>query len=139
MVAQNKVLEKKIPNLKHNFQKHAIPFSNESIAGYVALTKTPLNIPDVSLLEPTTPYRFYDNFDKLYQYKTTSTLTLPMLDNQKELIGILQLINRYDSQDKIIAFTQEDIFIAQYLASIAAMSIKNTMLNEVLKVLITKP
>lgn len=133
MVAQNKVLEKKIPDLKHNFQKHAVPFSNESIAGYVALTKTPLNIPDVNLLDPTTPYRFYDSFDKLYQYKTISTLTLPMLDNQKELIGILQLINRHDAQGKIINFTQEDVFMAQYLASIAAMSIKNTMLNEVLK------
>jgi putative two-component system response regulator len=133
MTTKNRILEKKLGNLKKHFQKYAIPISNESISGYVALTRTPLNLPNVYLLDESVPYRFYDNFDRLYQYHTISMLTLPMLDNRGELVGVLQMINSYDSRNAITVFNEQDLFIAQYLCSIAAMSIKNASFSEILK------
>jgi HD-GYP domain-containing protein (c-di-GMP phosphodiesterase class II) len=133
MATRNTVLEKKLGPLKKMFQKFSIPLSSESVSGYVALSGEILNIPDVAELTSKTPYRFYDNIDKWYDYKTVSMLTLPMLDQQKRLMGILQLINRTDEKKNIIPFNDRDLFIARYLSSIAASALKSTAFNENLK------
>jgi len=132
MITRNIMLEQKLGTIQSIFQKYSIPISNESISGYVALTHAPLNISDAYHIAEKEPYKFSNSFDSMNDYRTQSLLTLPMLDNSNDLIGVIQLINKYDDSG-IKEFSQEDIFIAKYLCSLAAMAIKNASFNEILK------
>lgn len=133
MVTRNTVLEERLGNLDLIFKAFTVPITNESIAGYVAGSGELLNLADVYALSDKKPYKFYDTFDKKHAYQTKSMLTLPMKDNNNELVGILQLLNSRDEKGALADFSGKDIFIARYLASIAGMAIKNTSVNEVLK------
>jgi HD-GYP domain-containing protein (c-di-GMP phosphodiesterase class II) len=132
MITHNTVLEKKLGDLKSVFRRFSMPISNQSISGYVAMTKEILNIDDVMKIEGK-PFVFNSNLDKTHNYHTVSMLTLPMADNAGELIGVMQLVNSLDDNMVVDRFDTQDIFVAQYLSSIAAMAIKNTSFNEVLK------
>lgn len=128
MLTKNRTLEKKNT---HNLmsEQFSIPISNHSIPGYVALVKELLNIENVANLPLNSPYQYNNNLDKTYHYKTISMLTLPMLDNKNILIGILQLINFTNANNKIDIFTEKSIFIAKYLSSIAAIAINNILIH----------
>jgi GAF domain-containing protein len=71
-VAQNASL----PNL--SFREFAIPLTDRSLAGYVALTGKNLNIEDAYNLPQTEPYRLDRSFDENISYRTRSVLVLPM-------------------------------------------------------------
>ena len=46
-------------------------------------------------------------FDQKTGYRSTSFLTVPMLDHEGEIIGVLQLINALDRQSgAIVPFTE---------------------------------
>lgn len=64
-------------------------------------------------------------FDKRSGYKTTSMLAVPMKNHEKDIIGVLQLINAKDSEGSIISFTDTDQQLAESLTSQAAVAITN--------------
>ncbi len=68
-------------------------------------------------------------FDKANNYKSKSMLVIPLLNNDREVIGVLQLINKqnflYDSIEK---FDKKDESLALSLASQAAVAISNITL-----------
>lgn len=76
------------------FQEFAMPLTHKSLAGYVALTGQSLNLPDAYQLPPGVPYQLDRSFDTTMPYRTCSVLVLPMQDQDREIIGVLQLINR---------------------------------------------
>lgn len=70
-------------------------------------------------------------FDQQTGYHTKSILTIPMKNNQGDIIGVLQLINARDEVNKETReFTESDQKLAESLASQAAVSITNTRLIE---------
>lgn len=78
---------------KYAYSSVRIPVTSSSIAGYVAVTDSPLNLQDVHALPPDVPYNFNDSFDKKTGYYTKSMLTVPLLSKSRRLLGVLQLIN----------------------------------------------
>ena len=70
-----------------------VPMIRNSIAGHVAYTGEPLNIPDAYKDE-----RFDPKYDKLNDYKTDTILCLPILDETWKTIGVIQAINKTDAQ-----------------------------------------
>lgn len=112
------------------FHREALPISRENLAGFVALRKECLNLPDVYDLPVEAPYRFNDSFDRLAGYRTTSMLVVPMLDTEGEILGVLQLLNRQDEEGRAIAFSASDQRLAQSLAGQAAVAVKNAQLRE---------
>lgn len=120
-------------------QQFAIPITLSSLAGYVAITGHSLNIPDAYNLSPQLPYCLDPTLDRDFNYRTCSVLVLPMQDQQGEIIGVLQLINRkLDADLKItpenaLAITQPyslwEERILQSLASQAAISIERNQLQ----------
>ncbi|MDY6938492.1 MAG: HD domain-containing phosphohydrolase [Cyanobacteriota bacterium] len=95
--SQPKLLFKAAQNASRpfiSFREFAIPLTDESLAGYVALTGETLNISDAYFLPPEAPYHLNRNFDQDIGYRTRSVLVLPMRDRQGETIGVLQLLNR---------------------------------------------
>ncbi len=75
------------------FNAVALPLSQESLAGHVALTGEVLNVADAYALPADRPYRFNPDVDTLAGYRTKSLLVLPMQTPGGEIIGVLALIN----------------------------------------------
>ncbi len=133
-VAQNVSL----PNV--SFREFAIPLTERSLAGYVALRGETLNIPDAYELPPEKSYRLDSSFDRDISYRTRSVLVLPMQNRQGETIGVLQLINRKVRPDitlvpeNTLEMTQPygewEERILRSLASQAAISIERNHLQE---------
>ncbi|NET10501.1 MAG: GAF domain-containing protein, partial [Symploca sp. SIO2B6] len=63
--------------------------ANRGIAGYVASTKQPVNIPN-AYDDP----RFDPSTDKRTGYRTRNMLCMPVFNSTGELIGVTQLINK---------------------------------------------
>jgi type II secretory ATPase GspE/PulE/Tfp pilus assembly ATPase PilB-like protein len=81
----------------NSFKDLRLPIAEHSIAGYVGLSKKIINIKDVyddAELRGINPsLRFLQEVDKRTGYRTKQMLVVPVLDESKELIGVLQLIN----------------------------------------------
>lgn len=92
--AQNDTLFPKSAANKFFYLGSRIPIDTSSIAGYVAATGKTLNIPDVYALADDLPYSFNKSFDASTGYRTHSILALPLVNGKKQIIGVLQLINR---------------------------------------------
>jgi HD-GYP domain-containing protein (c-di-GMP phosphodiesterase class II) len=98
------------------------------VAARAALYKKTINIPDAYVAEG---FDFAGTraFDTKTGYRSQSFLTLPMLNHENELIGVLQLINAKDPEtNEIIEFSQISQRIAESLASQAAIALTNNKL-----------
>ncbi len=123
-----------------SLQEFAVPLTRKSLAGYVALTGESLNLPNAYDLPPGVPYQLNRSFDTNMPYRTCSVLVLPMQDQDGEIIGVLQLINRKKRPDVI--FTAENAMevtqpyseweerVVRSLASQAAISIERNQLQQ---------
>jgi two-component system, NtrC family, response regulator HydG len=130
-IAQNDTIKRLKGRDYPFFKSYEIPINESSIAGYVALTGSALNIQNVYHLSPDLPYHFDTSFDKRNNYHTQSLLALPLKDMKGEVVGVLQLINAQDEKGQVIPFSTEDIVRA--LASQAAVAINNARLLETLE------
>jgi HD-GYP domain-containing protein (c-di-GMP phosphodiesterase class II) len=98
------------------------------VAAYAALTGKTVNIADAYAAEG---FDFGGTraFDSKTGYRSKSFLTVPMLNHEREIIGVLQLINAHDPHTgEIVPFSASDQRLAESLASQAAIAITNRML-----------
>ncbi len=82
----------------NSFKDLKLPISDQSIAGFVALTRKVVNIDDVyddAELRALSPeLRFLQEVDKRTGYRTKQMLVAPVVDSvDSELLGVVQLIN----------------------------------------------
>ena len=68
-------------------------------------------------------------FDQRTGYRSRSFLTVPLRNHERELVGVLQLINAIDpATGAVRAFSHEDCSLAESLASQAAIAVSNRLL-----------
>ena len=98
-----------------------------NVATSVALRKEMVNILDA--YEPQ-DYDFSGTkaFDKNTGYRSTSFLTVPLLNRESEVIGVLQLINARDDKDVVVPFSGKIQPIIEALSSQAAVALENQLL-----------
>jgi HD-GYP domain-containing protein (c-di-GMP phosphodiesterase class II) len=123
-----------------SFHEFAMPMTQKSLAGYVALTGETLNLIDAYDTLPNTPYQLDRSFDQSIRYRTRSVLVLPMQNQRGETIGVLQLINRKLSSDIVITpenalmvtqpYSKWEERVLKSLASQAAISIDRSQLQQ---------
>ena len=123
-----------------SFREFAMPMTPRSLAGYVALTGESLNIPDAYDLPDDVPYQLDRSFDRSIDYRTRSVLVLPMQNQDGELIGVLQLINRKRKAGLVITaenaldvtqpYLDWEKWVIKSLASQAAICIERNQLQE---------
>lgn len=109
-----------------------VPLKEENICAYTAIHKKSVNIPDVydsKLFDFSGPIKY----DKMTGYHTGSMLAIPLLNQDGETVGVLQLINAMDEEGKIIAFDASVERILFALASQAAIAISNMQYVEEIK------
>ena len=112
-----------------------MPISRESIAGYVALTKKVLNIPNVKDIPREASYHYNASWDEKAGYMTRSMMVIPMLNRQGNVAGVLQLINAMSDSagGKVVPFPAKQERLVSSLASQAVVAIENAELTEDLK------
>jgi HD-GYP domain-containing protein (c-di-GMP phosphodiesterase class II) len=102
--------------------------NHSMVAAYAALTGKTVNIADAYATDG------FDlsgtrNFDKKTGYRSKSFLTVPMMNHEREIIGVLQLINAQDPRTgEVVPFSPADQRLAESLASQAAIALTNRML-----------
>ena len=95
----------------------------QGVAGHVADTGETINIP--------TSYkdkRFYSGIDQKTGFKTMSQLSAPIHDQGKEILGVVQVLNKKDG-----VFTLEDEQFLEILCAQFALLIENSSLYRVIK------
>lgn len=132
--AHNDKLRKHLPpGKKLIYSSFIVPINRESISGYVADTGKSVNIPDVyNLRTDNAPYRFDSSYDEKAAYRTRSMLTIPLKNNRKKVIGVMQLINARDGRGGIIPFSRDDIPIVRVFAQSAAMALERARMTRML-------
>jgi HD-GYP domain-containing protein (c-di-GMP phosphodiesterase class II) len=128
------------------FQESHMPLDQTSIAGYVAVNGSAVNVADAYTLPEGTPYRMPKSFDLKSGYRTKSMLVVPMRDHQGEIIGVIQLINKKVDPTAslkpssvvdrlVVSFDELDLDLVMSLASQAAVALVNTRLIDDIKAL----
>jgi len=118
----------------YDYKTHTLPINTESIAGYVASTKKTLNIPDVREIPSSEDYSFNNSFDREVQalgndFETISMITAPLLDNEDNLVGVIQLIDSLEKGD-IVPFNKANEANLEYYSRVAAIGIINKQLYD---------
>lgn len=109
-----------------------VPMKEENICAYTLIHKKTLNIQDVYCSKEfdfSGPYRY----DRMTGYHTQSMLTIPLLNQEDEAVGVLQLINAMDAEGKVIPFNSELEYVILSLASQATMAVSNIRYLEEIK------
>ncbi|MBD5477570.1 MAG: GAF domain-containing protein [Lachnospiraceae bacterium] len=109
-----------------------VPMKEENVCSYAAIHREVVNIPDVyasSRFDFSGPRQY----DSLTGYRTQSQLVVPLVNNENELIGVLQLINAMDEAQNVIAFDEQYELIIRSLGAMAAIELTNLSYVEALK------
>lgn len=92
----------------------------KGIAGQCAATREPILINDAYADE-----RFNPEVDKATGYRTRNILTVPMLDADGLITGVIQALNKHGGQD----FSAEDQELLMALGGQAAVAVENALLH----------
>jgi HD-GYP domain-containing protein (c-di-GMP phosphodiesterase class II) len=101
-----------------------VPLYRDNICCRAALCKAPINVTDVYASRDL-DFTGTKEYDAITGYKTISMLTVPMEDDNGDVIGVTQLINAQDSAGHVIPFAQEHERVLLSLASQAAICLTN--------------
>ena len=130
----NRSMGVKLTSIKNFDDWRSIPLYNDegkmmmrNFVSYVYHTKMPANIDDVYEQD------FFDSsgtreYDKDHNYRSKSMVAIPLKNHENEVLGVIQLINAMDENNKIVSFTQEEITMLSSLASQAAIALSNKKL-----------
>ncbi len=123
-----------------DFERTHIAVDGPSIAAHVFRTAEGVRVPDVYALAPDCPFRFDPTFDNRMGYRTRTMLALPLISSKGQRLGVLQLMNRkqseYDSWPsqssaqlaKMPDFSDDDEMLLRSFAAIASASIEKSNL-----------
>jgi len=136
---QTDSIERKLPpGEKLIYKSFKTKINRNSISGYVALTGDILNIHDVYNIPGETPYKFDPTNDKVSGYKTKSMLTIPLMNNRREILGVMQIVNALRSkacreEDEVCTFAgsfdEHDEQLARHFANSASMILQRAQMT----------
>ena len=128
-------------SVSYDSSEFVMPLSNRSIAGSAALGKKAINIADAYDIPVGTPYGFERRFDERIGYRTKSMLTVPLISQRDEVIGVIQLINKKrfperklftkeDVEDLVVPFDERSEELLGMVAAQAGVSLENAILYD---------
>ena len=102
--------------------------NHNNVASHSAISRETVNIPDAYTAQGF-DFSGTKKFDGATGYRSQSFLTVPMLDHEDQVIGVLQLINAQDKENgAIVPFSNDDQQLLESLASQAAIALSNRRL-----------
>ncbi|HVL00136.1 MAG TPA: GAF domain-containing protein, partial [Dongiaceae bacterium] len=100
-----------------------------NVATYTALSRETVNIRN-AYHDIRFDFSGMKAFDNTYRYRSRSFLSVPLINQSGNVLGVLQLVNARDPEDQITAFEERQEPIVQALASYAAIALENQLLRE---------
>ncbi len=102
-----------------------VPVNESSISGFVAATKQTVNITDAydaaELAKISPKLHFDSSFDKRSGFRTTQVLCMPILNEGKTVVGVIQLLNKKVGG----RFTKDDEISVARLAKTLGIAFQN--------------
>jgi hypothetical protein len=94
-----------------------------NVASYAALTRQKVMVADAYETSANFDFSGTKSFDSRTGYRSKSFLAIPLESQEKEIIGVLQLINAIDQEnkDRIIPFSSDNVLDALVLLASAAL------------------
>ncbi len=130
--AQNDTLQGRLaPGKKLIYSSFELPITQNSLAGYVAMTGEILNISDVYAIHDKT-YTFDQSFDHKAGYKTTSMMTIPLKNERNNILGVMQIINARNEDCQATGFSEEDTLYVNHFAAMASMVLQKAQMTRML-------
>lgn len=102
----------------------SLELSEENVCAYCAKQREIVNIPDIAK-DQRFDVAFVHNFNVMTGIKVKSMLVIPLENNEKQLIGVLQMMNAQDKDGNIIAFDPQCETIIRSLGSMTAIKLTN--------------
>jgi HD-GYP domain-containing protein (c-di-GMP phosphodiesterase class II) len=128
--SQNVTLEKRLPpGQKLPMSNARIPIDDSRISGYVAKNRVTLRIADAYAIPADKPYKFNPSFDKQNNWKTGSSLALPLITSSNNLIGVIQVFNAINDSGEVVPFTAQDEKIVGHFASSATDALERAYMT----------
>lgn len=110
--------------------------NRKNVATYAAAEKASVNIED-AYAAADFDFSGTKQYDEANGYRSKSFLTIPLLNNADDVIGVLQLINALDPEtDEVVAFDRDHQGIVEALAAQAAIALDNQLLLEAQRTLL---
>ena len=109
-----------------------VDLKEENICAYSVIHREILNIPDVrksSRFDFSGPRKY----DEMTGYHTRSMMVVPLIDDDDEVTGVLQLINALDKDGNIREFDISDEKTVYALGSLTAIALSNMRYQQDLK------
>ncbi len=109
-----------------------VPLKEENICAYSVIHKKVLNIKDVYASDEF-DFSGPRNYDRMTGYHTQAMLAIPLLNQEEEAVGVLQLINAMNEEGMVVPFDKSFERIILALASQAAIAVTNIRYLEEIK------
>lgn len=110
--------------------------NRNNVATFAVHQKKPVHVPDAYDAEGF-DFSGTKAFDERSGYRTKSLFTVPLVNSEDEVIGVLQLLNAHDPlSGDVVPFAPEHQHIVLALASQAALALDNKLLLEAQKELL---
>ena len=109
--------------------------NDSMVAAKCALEKQLFNFEDVYEVKE---FNFEGTkvFDSSTSYRTKSMIVVPMLNTDRDVIGVIQLINKLDENNNVIPFNHNDEILLSSMSSLGGVSVHNHKLMESLQELL---
>jgi signal transduction histidine kinase len=100
------------------------------ISGWVFTNKEPILVNDVH----SNPW-YYPEVDNMLGFNAKSILSVPLINREKECIGVFQALNKKSSDGSYADFILDDLDLFYALSSFVVISLENSKMYEKLKLL----
>lgn len=131
VITSNKTLERRMGKkvFESTIKAFTVAISKKSISGFAAYTGKIVNIKDVYKIDGK-PYSFNKSFDEINQYRSKAMLTVPLINREGSVVGVLQLINKLTHKNKLSTYKKYDEEITISLGAQAAVALENVKLQD---------
>ena len=126
------------PGEKLIYNFFTVPIGPGTTSGYAALTGELVNVRNVYAISEDAPYGFDPSYDAMSGYRTASTLSIPLMTNMDEMLGVLQVINKKDKLSRSIPFSKDDELIAMHFATNATVALQRAQMTRAILLRMTK-
>lgn len=101
-----------------------VAFTESNVCAYSGIHREIVNIADVYNSDKF-DFSGPKNYDRLTGYRTQSMLVIPLENDARELIGVLQLLNAMDEGGNVIPFHSQYEMIIRSLGALTAIKLTN--------------
>jgi GAF domain-containing protein len=117
-VVHNDLLAQQVgeEEVRRRVASRPLPLRENSIASYVMLTRSTVNLRDAYEIPVDQLYNLFREVDLKSDYRTRSMLAMPLRDGRGRVFGVLQLINAIDKRGAVRPFSEDEQRLVRELA-----------------------